>query len=79
VFVSAPILVRPDFCKAFILNVNYSTKGVNIILFLKDRKKECVITYASKGLSIIQQRVHPMEGEYYALILGVMHFCQFLH
>jgi hypothetical protein len=20
-----------------------------------------------------------MEGEYYALILGVMHFCQFLH
>ncbi len=38
-----------------------------------------MITYASKGLSTIQQRFHPMEGEYYALIWGVMHFHQFLH
>jgi hypothetical protein len=37
---------------------------------LKDKKKECVIIYASKGLSVIQQIVHPMEGEYYALIWG---------
>jgi hypothetical protein len=38
-----------------------------------------VITYASKGLFVIQQKFHPMEGEYYALVWGVMHFRQFLH
>ncbi len=52
---------------------------MNIIFSQKDRRKECVITFANKGLSTIQQRFHPMEGEYYALIWVVMHFRQFLH
>jgi hypothetical protein len=32
------------------------------------------MAYANKGLFAAQQRFHPMEGEGYALILGVMHF-----
>lgn len=37
-----------------------------------------MITYVNKGLSLVQKRFHPMEGECYALIWGIMHFCQFL-
>jgi hypothetical protein len=37
------------------------------------------MAYASKGLTVAQRRFHPMEGECYALIWGIMHFRQYLH
>ncbi len=37
------------------------------------------MAYASKGLTSAQKKFHPMEGECYALIWGVMHFMQYLH
>jgi len=37
------------------------------------------VAYASKGLTATQRRFHPMEGECYALIWGIMHFRQYLH
>jgi hypothetical protein len=40
---------------------------------------ERVVAYASKGLTPAQRKFHPMEGECYALIWGVMHFRQYLH
>jgi hypothetical protein len=40
---------------------------------------ERVITYTSKGLMYVQRKFHPMEGECYALIWGIMHFRQYLH
>jgi hypothetical protein len=40
---------------------------------------ERVVAYASKGLTSAQKKFHPMEGECYALIWGVMHFRQYLH
>jgi hypothetical protein len=40
---------------------------------------ERVVAYASKGLTIVQKKFHPMEGECYALIWGIMHFRQYLH
>ncbi len=77
--VAAPVLTRPDFTKPFCLDIEWSPKGVDAILFQRDGRMERVIAYASKGLTSVQRRFHPMEGECYALIWGIMHFRQYLH
>jgi hypothetical protein len=77
--VEAPILVRPDFKKPFCLDVDWSTKGVGAILSQREGRFEKVVAYASKGLTEVQRKFHPMEGECYALIWGIMHFRQYLH
>jgi hypothetical protein len=61
----APILIRLDFNKSFILDVDWSIKGVGAILSQKFGKQEQVIAYSSKGLSLVQRCFHPMEGECY--------------
>jgi len=75
--VAAPVLVPPDFKKPFCLD--WSPKGVGAILSQKEGKLERVVAYANKGLTSAQKKFHPMEGECYALIWGVMHFRQYLH
>jgi hypothetical protein len=45
----------------------------------KEGKFEKVVAYASKSLTEAQRKFHPMEGECYALIWGIMHFRQYLH
>jgi hypothetical protein len=77
--VDAPVLTQPNFKQTFWLDVDWSTKGVGAILSQKEGKIEKVIAYASKSLIEAQRKFHPMEGECYALILGVMHFRQYLH
>jgi hypothetical protein len=77
--VSAPVLIRPDFEKQFCLDVDWSTKGVGAILSQREGRSEKVVAYASKGLTSAQKKFHPMEGECYAFIWGVMHFRQYLH
>ncbi len=77
--VDAPVLTRPDFKHTFWLDVDWSPKGVGAILSQKEGKFERVIVYASKSLTEAQRRFHPMEGECYTLIWGVMHFRQYLH
>jgi hypothetical protein len=77
--VGAPILTRPDFRRTFCLDVDWSPKGVGAILSQKEGKFEKVVAYASKSLTEAQIRFHPMEGECYALIWGIMHFRQYLH
>jgi hypothetical protein len=79
VIVEALVLVRPDFNKPFILDVDWSIKGVGAILLQNFRRQEQIIAYANKGLSLVQCRFHPMEGECYALIWGIMFFIQHLH
>jgi hypothetical protein len=37
-------------------------------------KLEKVVAYANKSLTIAQKKFHLMEGEYYTLIWGNMHF-----
>jgi hypothetical protein len=59
--------------------VDWSTKGVGAILSQKEGKFERVIAYASKALTEVQRRFHPMEGECYALTWGILHFRQYLH
>jgi hypothetical protein len=77
--VAAPVLIQPDFDKQFCLDVDWSPKGVGAILSQKEDRKERVVAYASKGLTFAQKKFHPMEGECYALIWGVMRFRQYLH
>ncbi len=77
--VAAPMLIRPDFDKQFCLDVDWSPKGVGAILSQREGRKERVVAYASKGLTSAQKKFHPMEGECYALIWGIMHFRQYLH
>ncbi len=77
--VEALILVRPDFKEPFCLDVDWSTKGVGTILSQKEGRFEKVVTYASKALIVAQRKFHPMEGECYALIWGILHFRQYLH
>jgi hypothetical protein len=52
--VSTLVFARPDFYKAFILDVDWFAKGISVILFQKDGRRECVIAYANKGLSTDQ-------------------------
>jgi hypothetical protein len=77
--VDALVLVRPDFNKPFILDVDWSIRGVGTILSQKFGRQKQVIAYASKGLSPVQRRFHPMEGMCYALIWGIMYFRQYFH
>jgi hypothetical protein len=49
------------------------------ILSQKNGKSEWVVAYASKGLSLVQKKFHPMEDEYCALVWGIMHFKQYLY
>jgi hypothetical protein len=90
-FVFILMLMRLTFNKTFVLDVDWSTKGVGAILSQKDGRMERIIAYTSKGLSFIHKRpcignkkfgkVHdqPMEGECYTLIWGIMHFRQFFY
>jgi hypothetical protein len=78
VLVEAPILIRPNFKKAFCLDVDWSSKGVRAILSQREGKLEKVVAYASKSLTEAQ-KFHPMEGECYAFIWGIMHFRQYLY
>jgi hypothetical protein len=59
--------------------MDWSPKGVGAILSQKEGKFKRVTAYARKSLIEAQRRFHPMEGECYALIWGVMHFRQYLH
>jgi len=77
--VAASVLIRPDFKKSFCLDVDWSPKGVGAILSQREGRMERVVAYASKGLTSAQRKFHPMEGECYALIWGIMHFRQYLH
>jgi hypothetical protein len=77
--VDALVLTRPDFKRTFWLDVDWSPKGVGAILSQKEGRFEKVVVYANKSLTEAQKKFHPMEGECYALIWGVMHFRQYLH
>jgi hypothetical protein len=75
----APILVRPNFKEPFCLDVDWSTNGVGAILSQREGRFEKVVAYANKALTVAQKKFHPMEGECYALIWGILHFRQYLH
>ena len=76
---NAPVLARPDLTQDFILDVDWSGKGVGAVLSQKIKGREHPIAYTSKALTSSQKKYHPMEGECYALVWALMHFCQYLY
>jgi hypothetical protein len=54
--------------------VDWSSRGVEAILYKKEGRNERIIVYANKGLSLVQKKFHPMEGECCVLVWGIMHF-----
>lgn len=77
--VSAPILVRPDPLKPFILDTDFQKYAVAAILSQKGEDgKEHVISYASKGLSKTAQRWPSYEGEMFAVVWAMDKFRQYL-
>jgi hypothetical protein len=72
--VDALVFTRLDFRRTFWLDVDWSPKGVGAILSQKEGRLEKVVAYANKSLTEAQRKFHPMEGECYALIWGVMRF-----
>ena len=71
---NALILVRPDLTHDFLLDVDWSSKGVGAVLSQETRGMEHLVAYASKARTAIQRKYHPMEGECYALVWALMHF-----
>ncbi len=55
------ILVKPNFMKAFILDVDWWTSRVGAILSQKEGEIEQIIAYANKGFSLIHKKFHYME------------------
>jgi hypothetical protein len=76
--VDAHIFVQLDFKRPFCLDVDWSPEGVGVILSQKEGKFEKV-AHANKSLIEAHRKFHPMEGECYTLIWGIMHFKQYLH
>jgi len=70
--VVSPILTRVDFSQPFILDVDWSIRGIGAILSQKIERQKQVIAYASKGLFLVQNCFHPMEGECYALVWAII-------
>jgi hypothetical protein len=53
--------------------------GGHAISLQKNGKSEWVVAYATKGLSLVEKKLHPIEDECYALVWGIMHFKQHLY
>ncbi len=51
--VVSSILTRLDFSQPFILDVDWSIRGVGVILSQKIERQEQVIAYATKELSLV--------------------------
>ena len=67
---SVPILVAPDFCKPFILNVNASDMGAGAILLQADDEGiEHLVCYFSKKFNKHQRNYSTIEKETLALVL----------
>jgi hypothetical protein len=88
---TAPLQRRPDFSRKFILATDWQPTGCAAILSqelplvtrlnpdqMRSEMAECVIAYASKGLSETEQHYAPTEGELLALVWAVKHFRPYL-
>jgi urease accessory protein UreE len=73
------VVIRPEYKKQFCLDIDWSQKEVGAILSQKEGKLKKVVAYANKYLMVTHRKFHPMEGECYALIAGIMHLRQYLH
>ena len=76
---SPEFLVSPDFSKPFLLQTDWSCKGMGAILAQRDAKgHERVIAYASKTCTPAESRYSSYKGELLAVVWGVKHYHRYL-
>jgi hypothetical protein len=78
--ISAPILIRPDPRRQFILHTDASDYGLGVVLGQQDdQKRERVIAYGSKALSGAELNYPTTEKEFYAVYWSVTkHYSHYL-
>ncbi|GBG60916.1 hypothetical protein CBR_g16037 [Chara braunii] len=78
--VTAPILIRPDLSRQFILITDWQPETISAILAQKGNDgKEHVIEYASRTVLDERRNDSPPQGECYAVVWGIQHFHPYLY
>ncbi|GBG75963.1 hypothetical protein CBR_g21205 [Chara braunii] len=77
---TAPILIRPDPSKQFILITDWQPEAISAILAQKGNNgREHVIKYASRTVSDERRNDSAPQGECYAVVWGIQHFHPYLY
>ncbi|GBG77323.1 hypothetical protein CBR_g23653 [Chara braunii] len=78
--VTAPILIRPDPFRQFILITDWQPEAISVILAQKGNDgKEHVIEYASRTVPDERRNDSAPQGECYAVVWGIQHFHPYLY
>ncbi|GBG71752.1 hypothetical protein CBR_g9160 [Chara braunii] len=78
--VTAPILIRPDPSRQFILITDWHSEAISAILAQKGNdRKEHAIEYASRTVSDERRNDSAPQGECYAVVWGIQHFHPYLY
>ncbi|GBG78394.1 hypothetical protein CBR_g26422 [Chara braunii] len=78
--VTAPVLIRPDPAKQFILITEWQPEAISAILVQKGNDgHEHVIEYASRTVPHEQRNDSAPQGECYAVVWGILHFHPYLY
>ncbi|GBG81589.1 hypothetical protein CBR_g32581 [Chara braunii] len=77
---SAPILIRPDPERQFLLITNWQPEAISAILAQKGKDgREHVVEYASKTVPDERKNDSAPQGECYAVVWGIQHFHSYLY
>ncbi|GBG85651.1 hypothetical protein CBR_g40381 [Chara braunii] len=78
--ITAPILIRPDPSRQFILITDWQPEAISAILAQKGNDgKEHVIEYASRTVPDERRNDSAPQGECYAVVWGIQHFHPYLY
>ncbi|GBG84341.1 hypothetical protein CBR_g38312 [Chara braunii] len=78
--ISAPVLIRPDREKPFVLISDWQLEAISMILAqVGPGKLECVVEYASKSVLACKRNYAAPTGECYAALWGISHFRAYLY
>ncbi|GBG72113.1 hypothetical protein CBR_g11046 [Chara braunii] len=78
--ISAPVLIRPDPEKPFILITDWQSEAISAILAqVAPSGLESVVEYASKSVSAGKRNYAAPTGECYVALWGISHFRAYLH
>ncbi|GBG91744.1 hypothetical protein CBR_g53558 [Chara braunii] len=78
--ISAPVLIRPDPEKPFVLITDWQPEAISAILAqVGPSGLECVVEYASKLVPACKRNYAAPTGECYAALWGISHFSAYLY
>ncbi|GBG81315.1 hypothetical protein CBR_g31990 [Chara braunii] len=78
--ISAPVLIRPDPEKPFVLITDWQPEAISVILAqVGPSGLECVVEYASKSVPACKRNYVAPTGECYAALWGISHFRAYMY